>query len=48
MRINLIGNFGSKGLMQDAMILRGLLTNVYGDLQIRKVHHSMPQCSEAE
>jgi hypothetical protein len=49
MRVNLIGNFGSKGLMQDAMILRGLLTNVHGDsVQIRKIHHSMPQCPEAE
>ena len=48
MRINLIGNFGSKGLMQDAMILRGLLTNAHGEVQIRKVHHSMPQCSDAE
>jgi hypothetical protein len=49
MRINLIGNFGSKGLMQDAMILRGLLTNVHGDsLEMRKVHHAMPQCAEAE
>jgi len=49
MRINLIGNFGSKGLMQDAMILRGLLANVHGDsVEIRKVHHAMPQCAEAE
>jgi glycosyltransferase involved in cell wall biosynthesis len=49
MRVNLIGNFGSKGLMQDAMILRGLLANIHGDsVQIRKVHHSMPQCAEAE
>ena len=48
MRINLISNFGSTGLMQDAMILRGLLTNAHGEVQIRKVHHSMPQCSDAE
>jgi hypothetical protein len=35
--------------MQDAMILRGLLANVHGEsVQIRKVHHSMPQCAEAE
>jgi hypothetical protein len=35
--------------MQDAMILRGLLTNVHGNsVQIRKIHHSMPQCPEAE
>jgi len=49
MRVNLIGNLGSKGLMQDAMIMRGLLANVHGEsVQIRKVHHAMPQCSEAE
>ena len=49
MRVNLIGNFQSKGLMHDAMILRGMLTHVYGnDVQIRKVHHVMPQCPEAE
>jgi glycosyltransferase involved in cell wall biosynthesis len=35
--------------MHDGMILRGLLTNVDGkDVQIRKVHHVMPQCAEAE
>jgi hypothetical protein len=49
MRINLIGNFDSKGLMQDAMILRGILTHKYGEsVQIRKVHYVLPQCSEAE
>jgi len=48
MRINLISNYGTNGLVQDAMILRGLLTNVYGEVQIRKVHHAMPQCAEAE
>jgi|UniRef100_A0A6C0B2P5 hypothetical protein len=48
MRVNLIGNFNSKGLMQDAMILRGLLANVYGEVQIRRVHHAMPECAEAE
>lgn len=49
MRVNLIGNFSSTGLMQDAMIMRGLLANVYGEsVQIRKVHHAMPQCPEAE
>lgn len=50
MRINLIGNFRpNTGLTQDAMILRGLLTNVHGkDVQIRKVHYVMPQCAEAE
>jgi hypothetical protein len=34
--------------MQDAMILRGLLANVHGEVQIRRVHHAMPQCAEAE
>jgi len=48
MRVNLIGNFDSKGLMQDAMILRGLLANVHGEVQIHRVHHAMPQCAEAE
>lgn len=49
MRVNLIGNFSSAGLMQDAMIMRGLIANVYGEsVQIRKIHHAMPQCAEAE
>ena len=50
MRINLIGNFKvNTGLTQDAMILRGLLTNVHGDsVKIRKVHYAMPQCPEGE
>ncbi len=34
--------------MQDGMILRGLLSNVYGEVQIRKIHRAMPQCPEAE
>ena len=49
MRVNLIGNFqANTGLMQDAMILRGLITNAFGECSIRKVHYAMPQCSEAE
>ena len=48
MRINLIANFSTKGLMHDAMILRGLLTNAFGECSIRKVHYAMPQCAEAE
>jgi hypothetical protein len=49
MRVNLIGNFNSKGLSQDAMILRGMITHVYGeDVKIGKVHHVLPQCAEAE
>jgi hypothetical protein len=50
MRINLIGSFKvGTGLTQDASIIRGLLTNQFGDnLTIAKVQHNMPQCSEAE
>lgn len=49
MRVNLIGNYRSLGLVQDAMILRGMLTNVFGEsVQIRKVQYMMPQCAEAE
>jgi len=49
MRVNLIGNFApNSGLTHDAMIIRGLLTAVYGEPQIRKVNHFFPQCEEAE
>ena len=50
MRVNLIGAFRpNSGLMQDAMILRGLLTAVYGEsVEIRKINHHFPQCPEAE
>jgi hypothetical protein len=49
MRINLIGNFRTKGLMQDSMILRGLLVHVYGEkVEIRKVQHALPDCADAE
>jgi len=49
MRVNLIGNFNSKGLSQDAMILRGMITHAYGeDVKIGKVHHLLPECPEAE
>ena len=49
MRINLIGNFRTKGLMQDSMILRGMLAHIYGDkVEIRKVQHAMPDCADAE
>jgi len=49
MRINLIGNFGTKGLMQDSMIIRGMLTMCYGEkTEIRKVPHVFPQCEDAE
>jgi len=49
MRINLIGNFKpNTGLTQDAMILRGLLTNQFGEPEIRNIHHVVPQCQEAD
>ena len=48
-RINLIGNFNSRGLIQDSQILRGLLTNFYGEnLEIRRVQHILPECPQAE
>ncbi len=50
MRINLVGNFTpNTGLTQDALILRGLLTHVFGkDVVICKVPHVHPQCPEAD
>jgi hypothetical protein len=49
MRINLISNFNSAGLNHDSAILRGLLTNQFGnDLQIVRVGSNQPECSEAE
>jgi len=50
MRINIIGNFNpNTGLTQDANILRGLLSLVYGqDVVIGKVQHTFPHCPVAE
>jgi hypothetical protein len=48
MRINLIGNFGTAGLNQDASILRGLLTNQFPDVVIHRVSSNQPECQEAE
>ena len=48
MRINLIGNFGSAGLNQDASILRGLLVNQFPDVVIHRVTSNQPECQEAE
>lgn len=48
MRINLIGNFGSAGLNQDASLLRGLLVNLFPECIIHRVTSNQPQCSEAE
>jgi len=49
MRINLIGNFGTAGLNQDGSLLRGLLTNQFGDdLVIQRVTSNQPECLESE
>lgn len=50
MRINLIGNFTpNTGLSQDALLIRGLITNLYGDkVHFFRVPHQFPQCQEAE
>jgi len=48
MRINLIANFGSAGLNQDASILRGLLVNQFPDVVIHRVTSNQPECQEAE
>ena len=50
MKVNIIANFQKNtGLMQDAGILRGILTAVFGDkLQIFRVPYVFPQCEEAD
>jgi len=50
MRINLIGNFTpNTGLSQDALLLRGIFTNLFGDkVHFFKVPYQYPQCQEAE
>lgn len=48
MRINLIANFGTAGLNQDASILRGLLVNQFPDVVIHRVSSNQPECQEAE
>jgi hypothetical protein len=50
MRVNLIGNFRpNTGLQQDATLLRGLLSSVFGeDVHMFKVPHMFPHCQEAE
>jgi hypothetical protein len=50
MRINIISNFKQNtGLQQDANILRGLLTHIFGEkITLFKVPHVLPQCLEAE
>ena len=49
MKVNIIANFKQNtGLMQDAAILRGILTAIYPDVQLFKVSHMFPQCGEAD
>jgi hypothetical protein len=50
MKINIVGSFTKNtGLMQDAGILRGMLTAVFGDnIKIFRVPHVFPQCNEAD
>jgi hypothetical protein len=50
MKVNIIGNFQKNtGLTQDAALLRGILTVVFGDkVQIFRVPHMFPQCEEGD
>lgn len=50
MRVNIITNAqNASGLVQDANILRGILTATFEkEVQIRNVPHVFPQCEEAE
>lgn len=50
MKINIVANFQKNtGLMQDAALLRGMLTVVFGDnIQIFRVPHVFPQCDPAD
>lgn len=50
MKVNIIANFQKNtGLMQDAAILRGVLSAVFGeDIRIFRVPHVFPQCEESD
>lgn len=50
MKVNIIANFQQNtGLMQDAGILRGILSAQFGEsVQIFKVPHVLPECGEAD
>jgi len=50
MKVNIIANFQKNtGLMQDAAILRGILTAEFGDnIQIFRVPYIFPQCEESD
>lgn len=49
MRVNLITS-GSQGLMQDCLVLHGILAHVVGGdtLKVSRIPHTYPQCEEAE
>lgn len=50
MKVNIVANFQKNtGLMQDAAILRGILSATFGEeLKIFRVPHVFPQCEEAD
>ena len=50
MKVNIVANFQQNtGLMQDALLLRGILSIQFGeDVQIFKVPHVLPECGEAD
>jgi hypothetical protein len=49
MRVNLISNNRNQtGLMQDVDILQGIWHHIFEDTKFRRVHHSQPECPEAE
>lgn len=50
MKVNIVGNFTKNtGLMQDAAILRGILTAIFGEsIKIFRVPHMLPECGEAD
>lgn len=50
MKVNIIANFQQNtGLMQDALLLRGILSLQFGDdVKIFKVPHVLPECAEAD
>ena len=50
MKVNIVANFQQNtGLMQDAGILRGMLSAQFGEsVQIFKVPHVLPECGEAD
>jgi hypothetical protein len=49
MRINIIGNFAPRtGLQHDSLLLRGILTHVFGEsVDLCRVHYVQPECGRA-